>query len=229
MKNKIILAVLALVLGASPALAQTDATSSAGYRLIKPFQDIREEYQQKREEVKNKLQADKQEIKGEIKDVRAESRDAIKAATSSEERDQIRAERKDQVDALRLDRIRSFVTQMQSRLEAALARSQKFVDRMTAFLNERETAGVDVSAARAKVSVASSAIASSTAKVSGIPTAVESALSASSTPKDIFANIKKIIGDGVTAIKAAQQKVVDAVKALKSVPTGETATSTESN
>lgn len=221
MKNKIFLAVLALAIGTSPVLAATSTTAtSTGYRLSKPFQDIREEYKEKREEVKNKIKDDREEAKDKIKAV----------ATSTKDKD----ERREKVEGIRIDRIRAFAAQMQERLEAALARSQKFVDRITSFLNEREAAGQNVTKARAKVTEANAVIASSTIKVNAIPTQIEAALNASSTPKDIFANIKKIVGEGVTAIKAAQQKVVEAVKALKTIPTGgnnatSTATSTSSN
>ncbi len=162
-------------------------------------------------------------VKNKIKDDREEAKDKIRAvATSSDDK----GERREKVEGIRIDRIRAFAAQMQERLEAALARSQKFVDRITSFLNDREAAGQNVTKARAKVTEANAVIASSTIKVNAIPTQIEAALTASSTPKDIFANIKKIVGEGVTAIKAAQQKVVEAVKALKTIPTGNNATST---
>lgn len=191
MKNKVFLAILALSLSLSPALVLAEtASNTPGYRLIKPLQNIREEYKEKREELK----------------------DDLKNASSSEDR-------KNTVDTIRLERIRTFVLQMQRRLEAALARSQKFVDRLTAFLAEREQNGQDVSKIKVKVDEASALIASSTIKINDIPAKVETALTASSTPKEIFLNIKNIIGEGVTAIKNAHQKIVEVVNLLKTLNT----------
>lgn len=202
MKNKVFLAILALSLSLSPALVLAEtASNTPGYRLVKPLQDIREEYKEKREELK----------------------DDIKSATSSDDR-------KDKVDTIRLERIRTFVLQMQRRLEAALARSQKFIDRINAFLNEREQAGQNVSTVQVKVDEANAVIASSTAKINAIPSQVEAALAASSTPKEIFLNIKNIIGEGVTAVKNTHQKVVEVVRLLMTLSkSDDTATTTDSN
>lgn len=212
-KNKIFigLAVLGLVLAGTAAAqtATTSATATPGYRLGKPLQGVKEEYQDKiraiREEAKDK--------RDEIKDARQD----IKNSTGTD--------RDEKFKELREIRIKAFVDKIIKRLNAALERSRKFVARLEQHLTQRADKGADTSAVDKKLDEASATITAGQAKVDAIIGEVDKILTGSSTPREAFGSVRTAVGTAIDGVKAAHQKIVEAIRLLKTLP-GNTATST---
>ncbi|MBP9856208.1 MAG: hypothetical protein KBC48_02820 [Candidatus Pacebacteria bacterium] len=200
MRKEIILGLLAAGVVLSPAVslaeennAKNPASTSPEHRLGKPFKDIREEY---REKIKD--------FKASTTEVRKEARADIKNATSSTERQTIRREW-----------IKARIEVIIKRLNAALERSEKFIERLTTLLNNKEEEGKDVTSAEAKLETAKNKLDEAETAIGKIMPAVNNVLASTTITKDAPGIIREAVKDGVEAVKAAHQAIVDVLRALK--------------
>lgn len=195
MKKEILLSLLAITLVASPAVtwAESATGTAPGYRLGKPFKEAREEYREKVKDFKASTTA-----------ARQEKWDDLKKATSS-------AERK----IIRHDWIKLQMERLTERLEAAIGRSEKFIERLTALLDKKEDEGKDVTAAKAKLEAAKTEVSDAEEAVGKITTALDNALASSTITRESFAPVRTVVNEAVKAVKEAHQAIVDVLRALK--------------
>lgn len=202
MRKEIILGLLAAGVVLSPAVSLAEegrskgadkATATPEHRLGKPFQDIREEY---RDKIKD--------FKASTTEARKEAKDEIKSATSSVER-----------KALRREWIKDHVELIVKRLNAALERSEKFIERLTTLLKNKEDDGKDVTEAKTKLETAKDKLDEAETAIGKIMPAVNNALASTTVSKETAGVIRQAVNGGVEAVKAAHQAIVDVLRALK--------------
>lgn len=213
-KNKVILGIAILALAFGPAVvgAQTTTATSTG----RPFKDIREEYRNKVEEVREGWKVEKKEIRGEVKEIRVEAREDLKNATNSEDRIQIREERRDDVKNLREQKIVAFGKKITARLNVALDRSARFIERIESILKNREDNGQPVGnadAVKAKLTEAKNMIPGAQSLADALSGKIEVIVNnASSTTK--YTDIRNLVTEATQAVKNVHAKVVEAVRSI---------------
>lgn len=204
------LAVLSLIAAPAVGLAEDSDSESA--------KDIRQEYRNKVEEVREAFRLEKREINDKIKDTREEAREQMKTATSVEDRLKIRDDRRDEVQALREEKVAAHIRKIVAKLNAALERSARFIDRVETILETREDKGQPVTNAeevKAKLAEAETLIAAAKPLADDLPNKVAEILSASSTP-DQFSQVRNLVTVAVQAVKDVHAKIVEAVRLIKS-------------
>lgn len=167
------------------------ASDTPGYRLGKPFKEVREEYRARVLELKASSSALRQELKADLKN-----------STSSGKR------------ALRQEWVKLKMEQLSARLTAALKRSQNLLMRLESFIAQPENEGRDFTAAKAKLQEAKTAITTGEKEVREMKNKVAEAL-ATTTPRLKWPEVKSATTEAIAAVKAAHQKVVEAIRLVK--------------
>ena len=125
MKKALSTTILATILIASSALADTGSNQSSG---IKTPREIRQEHREARKENRNEIRDFRKESRDEIKQAQTECRARLEAATTDTEKETIKAECKaeakaqrealrDNIKQLRQENFASMLADLKSRLE----------------------------------------------------------------------------------------------------------------
>lgn len=238
--KQILFSLLTLILIASPStvvaqVTTTEATTTPDYRFGQPFKDVRREYEERRKELLEQYKAERDQVQEQAREGREELQDARRAATTTEAREQIRAEHREQLSIVKQERIKLYARRIVVRLNTALDRSRLFVDRIEALLARWEEQGKETADVSDILDEAELLIADGQDKIDEIMPAVEVLINATTTATSTDATlqeVKEITREAIAAIKAAHAKVVEVVRALKVIngddgdDDNETATST---
>lgn len=221
--KKTLFSLIALTLAATPALVlaqttTTDATSTPGYRFGQPFQDVRREYEERRRELLEQYQEERNEVRDQAQ---------VRLATTSEAREQVRREHREQLSVLKQEQIKLYARRIADRLNAALDRSRLFIDRIETLIARWQEQGKETSDVSHILDEAEILIADGQDKINAIMPAVESLLT-STTSTSTLAEVRSLTQEAIIAIKAAHAKIVEAVRILKVIGNN-TATSTDEN
>jgi len=204
MKN--IVTITALVLSLVPFLAQADATSSV------------------KDNVLNRVRALNPEVRQELKDAKEEVREVRKE--NREERKQLRNDIKKKLWSERVGIARARI----GVIRAHVTRLENVANRLLQVATQRESEGVSVTDARAKIASSTAQLADAKTQLEGIIAQFPTEQTASTTPKATISAIAKSLNSVVTLIKGAHQDLIDAWQILKPLKMEkENATSTASS
>lgn len=193
------LVIAAVALVCSPALVS--ATSDDDSTNRGPFQDIRKEYRDK------------------VTEIREESREALRNASSSEDRLKIKDERREQVRDLRQEKIGTYADKIAARLTAAIERSNRFITRIETMIADWKDDGKTVtneSEIAAKLTEAKNLIPAAESLISALPTKIEAIVASStatSTPPR-YTEIRNTVTEATQAVKNIHAKIVEAVRLI---------------
>lgn len=115
----------------------------------------------------------------------------------------------------RKERVNRLATNVVNKLVGSVDKIDQLLVRVKDRLTKMETAGKDVSAAKAKIAGAETAIAKAKASVQSLMSSLPSVITASTTPKALRDSTKNAIQVATQEVKAARQAVVEVIKAIK--------------
>ncbi len=190
MKKSLVSAVIlgSLVLAAAPALADREDRDKPS---PKPVQSLRDELRDRQQEFKDELASRSAAFKADI---------ASRSAA-------FKAEVKQRLSDIRKAHIRAWWSRVQKRLDAVVGRLNATADRIQHRIDALKSGGRDVAqlqkdmnAAKAKIGIAASAIASGSATVDGIIK--------NNTPTDAFRKLHDLQKSILSALRDAHQALV---------------------
>lgn len=187
---------------AAEADISVQASASARSGIMKVIQDLRAKFRSDVKEERN-------DMKNDIQDRREETKDTIK-----EKRAELKAEVATRLSKARAQRVKSWFTRTHRRLSNIIDRLTKTADKIEARLNILAASGrnvtqlrSDLAAARVKIMVAKTALASMSAQVDVIIT--------NNTPKEALAKLHVLQKDVMAKIRDAHSALVKVLAATK--------------
>ncbi len=197
---KKIITVAALAITLIPLIAQAEATSSS---------------------VLDRVRA----LKPEVKSGFGVMRDGKTLKEIKTERKEVRIEIKKKLWNERVALARARI----GAIRAHITRFEKVAERLQQVAGIRESEGMNVTDARAKIASATASLATAKTQLETVISNFPTEKNASSTPGKIVSSIQQSLTAVVTLIKSAHQDLVDAWQILKPMKTLESAPSTASS
>ncbi len=231
-RKKIFLFALAgfLALQAEGAYAEettgTSATAGATSSLQMKKQEEARRLLERKNTVQNNLQEKKADIKSNIQEKRASSteiRTKIKAnveerrASSTEKRAELQGRRQENVEKIKTqvrERMQKFIGVIIERLEAAVLRMEKLIERLSSRIVKLKEKGVDTLKAEEYLTAAKTDVEQARTIIEGIPVALEDAL-LSEELRGSFEGIRGLIQNVKEEVRSAHENIKNAVKTLK--------------
>ena len=176
--------------------------------------------------IQNNLQEKRTDIKSNILEKRAsssETRIKVKAniegkrASSTEKRAELQERRQENVEKIKTqvrERMRKFIGVIIERLEAAVLRMEKLIERISSRIEKLKEKGVDTLKAEEYLEAAKTDVGQARTIIEGIPAALEDAL-LSEELRGSFEGIRELIQNVKEEVRSAHENIKNAVKTLK--------------
>ncbi len=156
---------------------------------------------------------ERQQERSELLEERQENHEA-----AVEARQEVRAERQSALTEIRQQRVLNLSANISNRMEGAINRLFNIVERMEERINKLNAAGVDTTAATAKLREAAQLLAEARATLGNIDTLVFEATS-STEPKTAWQNVRTVYQEAGSQIRASHQALRESIALLKQAVT----------